>query len=50
MKTCAKHSSKLAALRIVVSFEQLVGLFLHVVGGSAVLWVPGLGYWGVLIS
>lgn len=50
MKTCAKHSPKLAALRIVVSFEQLVGLFLHVVGGSAVLWVPGLGYWGVLVS
>lgn len=50
MKTCAKHSPKLAALRIVVSFEQLVGLFLHVVGGSAVLWVPGLGYWSVLIS
>lgn len=50
MKTCAKHPPKLAVLKIVVSFEQLVGLFLHVVRGSAVLWVPGLGYWGVLVK
>lgn len=33
MKACAKHPPKLTALRIVVSFEQLVELFLHVVGG-----------------
>lgn len=45
MKTCAKQPPKLAALRIVVSFEQLVGLFVHVAGGC-----NSVGPWAGLLE